>query len=172
MVRRLDCMEPSDAIPWVWCAATLAAAWRTRRRTAGWWLAGGGALVLASVHLWGWNKPVYHAGREVLIAFGVHDDRLVFKFAIAVVFVPVVAWFAFRAWRWSRRLAPLHRVALGLMAVDALYVTVRTLSIDGWMPLAIGLEPGKSVLGLTLAALAFLGVVFAGPPPEVDDDEI
>lgn len=163
-------MEASDAIPWVWCAAALASAWRTRHRTAGWWLACGGALVLASVHLWGWNKPIYAAGREVLMGFGVYDDRLVFKLAIAGVFFPIAAWLGFRAWRWSRRLAPLHRAALGLMVVDALYVTIRTLSIDGWMPLAIGLEPGKSILGIALAALSLLAVAFAGAPPAEADD--
>lgn len=162
-------MELGDLIPWLWCLGAGAAAWRARRGRRGSWPTCIVALVLASVHLFGWNKPIYHAGREVLIGFGVYDDRSVFKVAIGLAFFPLVAWAGFRAWRWSRRVAPLLRTALVLMTLDALYVAVRTLSIDGWMPLAIGLEPGKSILGISLAALATVAIAAAGPDPEFFD---
>lgn len=160
-------MQASDVIPVVWFAVAVTAAARARR-VRSYWPAGALAVLLASLHHWGWNKPIYAAGRELLMHWGVYDDRLVFKVMIGLVFFPLVAWAAWRAWRWSARLAPLHRVACAAMAVDALYVAVRTLSIDGWMPIAIGVEPGKSLLGLSLAVAALVALALAGAPPEGD----
>ena len=164
-------MDLADVVPWPWCAAALVAALRARRGGRGWWSTAAFALLLASLHLWRWNQPVYEAGRQLLIDCGVHGDRLVFKLALGLVFVPVFAFFAWRAWHRSRRLAMLHRVALLLMVADALYVTMRTLSIDGWMPIALGVEPGKSILGISLAVLAALAVAFAGAPPVQEFDD-
>lgn len=157
-------MTLGDALPWSWCAVALVAGARTRGRGArSWWLPCAAAAVLASLHLWGWNKPIYLAGKRLMVWTGFYEERLWFKFAIALVFFPVVAWLCWRAWRRAACLSPLQRVALVAMVVDALYVTVRTLSVDGWMPLAIGDEPGKSVFGAALAAVALLAVVVARP---------
>jgi len=164
-------MEIADLVPWVWCVAAVAAVVRARRGGRLWWATAAFASMLATLHRWGWNKPFYEAGRAALIDLGVHDERLVFKIAIGIAFFAALAWLAFRCRRWPRRLLPLHRIAWLAMVVDTLYVTVRTLSIDGWMPIAIGVEPGKSVLGLSLAIVALLAIVAArGAPPEVDDD--
>lgn len=166
-------MELADVIPFVWGAAAVTAALRSRRGGSRFWVTAAFALLLASIHEWHWNKPFYETGRAALIDLGVYDDRLVFKVAIGLVFFTALAWLAWRLRRWPRHLVPLHRVAWLAMLVDALYVTVRTLSIDGWMPITIGVEPGKSVLGLSLAIAALLAVAFArGPAPEYDDDAL
>ena len=166
-------MTLADVIPFVWCAVSFAGALRSRRGGRLWWATAAFASMLATLHQWGWNKPFYQAGRAALIDLGVYDDRLVFKVAIGLVFFTALAWLAWRLRRWPRHLVPLHRVAWLTMLVDALYVTVRTLSIDGWMPISIGVEPGKSVLGLSLAIAALLAVAFArGPAPECDDDAL
>lgn len=164
-------MEVADVIPFVWCAAALAAAVRSRGGGRLWWATAAFASMLASLHQWRWNKPVYEAGRAALIDLGVYDERLVFKVAIGLVSFAALSWFAWRTRRWRGRLPPLHRLAWLAMFVDALYVTVRTLSIDGWLPIALGVEPGKSLLGLSLASAAVAAVAFAkGAPPDVDDD--
>ncbi len=166
-------MQLADVVPFVWCAAAIVAALRARRGGRLWWVTCTFAAMLTTLHRWGWNKPFYQAGRAALIDLGVYDDRLVFKAALGVVFTAIVAWIAWRLRRLPRRLLPLHRIGWLAMLVDALYVTVRTLSIDGWMPIAIGVEPGKSVLGLALAIAALLAVAFArGPAPELDDDAL
>ncbi|MBL8747763.1 MAG: hypothetical protein JNK78_01280 [Planctomycetes bacterium] len=166
-------MHLADVVPFVWCAVAIVAVARSRRGGRLWWVTCTFAAMLATLHRWGWNKPLYHAGRATLIDFGVYDDRLVFKAAIGVVFAALCAWFAWRMRRWPRRLLPLHRIGWLAMLADALYVAVRTLSIDGWMPIAIGVEPGKSVLGLSLAIATLLAFAFAhGPAPEIDDDAL
>lgn len=157
-------MALSGVIPWLWCAVALVAGLRTRGRGAcRWWSASAAAAVLASLHLWGWNKPIYLLGKRLVAWTGLYEERLWFKFAIAAVFFPLVAWGCWRAWRWSACLSPLQRLALVAMVVDVLYVAVRTLSVDGWMPLAIGVEPGKSLLGIVLAAVALACVLVARP---------
>jgi hypothetical protein len=154
----------SDVVPWLWCAVALVAGLRTRGRGArSWWPPSAAAALLASLHLGGWNKPIYLLGKRLVAWTGLYEERLWFKFAIAAVFFPLVAWACWRAWRWSACLSPLQRIALLAMAIDALYVTVRTLSVDGWLPEAIGVEPGKSLLGTGLAAVALLAVVVARP---------
>ncbi|MBL8727776.1 MAG: hypothetical protein JNM25_05055 [Planctomycetes bacterium] len=159
-------MELGAVLPWVWCAAAALAAARVRgpggRR---WWVPGAGASLQASLHLWGWNKPIYLAGKRLMVWTGFYEERLWFKFAIGLVFFPAVAWLGWRAWRWAACLSRLQRVAMVAIVVDLLYITVRTLSVDGWMPAAIGDEPGKSRLGLALAGIAALAVLVARPRP-------
>lgn len=167
-------MHLADLLPWLWALAAVVAV--VRRRGPGgpaWpWLAGG-ALLLATLHLWGWNQPVYLAGKNALIRLGVYEQRLAVKFAVALVFFPLVLWLAVRLWRATALWSPLQRVALLAMVLDALYVAIRSLSVDGWMPVWIGVEPGKSLLGAVLAGVALGGIVAArpsvapssGPPP-------
>jgi hypothetical protein len=157
-------MALSDVLPWLWCAAALLALLRsTGRGGCTWWALGGGALLQGSLHLWGWNKPIYLAGKRLMVWTGFYEERLWFKFAIGLVFFPLVAWLGWRGWRWAARLSRLQRVAMVAIVVDLLYITIRTLSVDGWMPAVIDDEPGKSRLGVTLAAIALLAVLVARP---------
>lgn len=159
-------MDLYDVLPWLWCAVALVAAVRTRcHGGAAWWGPCLFALLLATVHLWGWNKPIYHAGREALVWLGLHDERLWFKVAIGLVFFPLVGWLLWWGWRASKHLPAALRLALLAMATDALYITIRTLSVDGWMPLVIGIEPGKSRFGASLAAVALLAVLVSRMDP-------
>jgi len=165
-------VELSEAIPWLWCGAAVVALLRLRGRGARtWWPPCVGSALLWSLHFWGWNKPIYLAGKRLMLWTGFYEERLWFKFAIGLVFFPLVALACWRGFRLASRLSPWQRIALCVMVVDALYVTARTLSVDGWMPLAIGDEPGKSLLGITLAAAALLAMLVARPRPaaEVDD---
>lgn len=162
-------MELGAIVPWLWCLAAGVAALRTRGGGArSWWLLGAGGALLFSLHLWGWNKPIYLAGKRLMVWTGFYEERLWFKFAIGSVFFPLVAWACWRGRRLAPRLSAWQRIALGAMVADALYVTARTLSVDGWMPQAIGDEPGKSLLGATLAAVALLGVLLARLRPRAE----
>lgn len=157
-------MTLADSIAWLWGVMAVVAGVRSRGpggRT--WWAPGAGALLQASLHLFGWNKPIYLAGKRLVAWTGFYDERLWFKFAIGLVFFPLVVWLCWRAFGWARRLSPLQRLALAAVAVDLLYITSRTLSVDGWMPDAIGGEPGKSRLGATLAAIGVVAVACARP---------
>lgn len=163
-------MPLADLIPWLWAGAAAVAGLRARGVGGRRWLpAAIGALLLASLHLWGWNKPIYFAGKNTLIWLGVYDSRLWFKFAIGLVFFPVAGWLCWRGWRLAARQSPLQRLALVAMVLDALYITIRTLSVDGWMPDVIDDEPGKSRLGCALAGVALLAAVVARPRAEVAD---
>ena len=173
-------MGLADLLPWLWGLAALVAALRVRSPAGrAWTWLGGVALVLATLHLWGWNQPVYLAGKNALIRLGVYEQRLAIKFAVALVFFPLALWLAVRLWRATARWSPLQRAALLAMVLDALYVAIRSLSVDGWMPLWIGVEPGKSLLGAVLAGVALVAIVAArpssappsAPPPQSLDTE-
>ncbi len=157
-------MDLADTLPWLWCATALVAAgraWPRARQPAVpvWWLAAAVALLLASLHLWGWNQPIYLAGKHLVGALGVYDQRLWLKVAIGLVFFPMVGWLAWRAWRWTAGAPTGLRAALAAMFADACYVAIRSLSVDGWMPVWIGVEPGKSRFGAALAGVALVAVV-------------
>ncbi|MBL9079501.1 MAG: hypothetical protein JNL08_18505 [Planctomycetes bacterium] len=163
-------MQLADVLPWAWGATAALAAWRTRGAGGrSWWWPCAGALLLLSLYALGWNKPIYLAGKNALIWLGVYEARLWFKVAIGLVVFPLLLWAARQAFVWSRRLSALQRAALAVMAVNVFYITVRTLSVDGWMPLCIGVEPGKSLLGAALALGALLCTALARPRPAPEE---
>ncbi|MEO6596454.1 MAG: hypothetical protein ABIP94_17015 [Planctomycetota bacterium] len=153
------------AITLLWLAAAVVAAFRAKR------LGGAarialvfGAVLLASLHGFGWNKPIYFAGRELLAEWGVYGQRFSFKVAIGVVFFGLVVWTFFCARRLCARLTKWERLAFAAMSLDGIYIAVRTCSVDGWMPDVIAYEPGKSVLGVMLATLTLLALLLGSLP--------
>ncbi len=155
-------MDLPTLLPWLWWAILAVACARWARARAGGFAAlAVVALGLATLHQFGWNKPIYQFGRGLLQDAGVYERRIVFKLAIGAVFAPLAVWLLWRLIRWARRLSLLQGVALAAMVVDLLFITVRTLSIDGWLPLAIGDEPGKSRFGAAVAAVALLATLVA-----------
>ncbi|HEX5053478.1 MAG TPA: hypothetical protein VFZ65_16995 [Planctomycetota bacterium] len=164
-------MDAPTAIALLWLAAALLAAPRAwRQRGAARFALVIGALLLASLHAFAWNRPIYFAGRGLLADAGFYEQRFTFKLAIGVVFAGLCGWFLWRAARWCGSLSGWERLALAAMAVDALYIATRTCSIDGWMPDAIAYEPGKSVLGLSLAAASLLALLLGTRVREEEAD--
>lgn len=152
-------------LPWLWWGTALVAVVQTLRRVPGGAVLAAVAALLASLHQFGWNKPIYQFGRDLLQANGFYEQRLVFKIGLGVVFFPLAAWLVWRGLKWSARVPFGQRLALVAMATDLLYIAIRTLSIDGWLPLWIGEEPGKSQFGTALAGAALLLVVLASRRP-------
>lgn len=145
------------------CAAATAAAVRLRRRATGAVAAAVAAALLASLHAFHWNRPIYFAGRRWLMDRGVYADRLWLKLALGAAALAIALLIARRSRAWLARVEPLLRVAGAAMALDLGYIAARTLSIDGWMPMLIAVEPGKSALGIALAAVGWLALSCSRP---------
>lgn len=154
----------SLALTLTWLAVALAAAWAWRRRRA----PGGAplaiaALLLASLHRWQWNRPLYEGGRRWLIDTGLYEQRLLAKLAVGAAAVALALFAARPLLRWLRTWPAALRVAGGAALVDAAFVAVRTLSIDGWIPDAVNFDPGKTALQLALATTALVAALRSRP---------
>lgn len=147
---------------WLGAAAT-AAAVPLRRRATGAAAAAVAAALLASLHAFHWNRPIYAAGRQWLMDRGIYADRLWLKLALGATALATLLLVARRTRPWFRRVDLPLRVAGAAMALDLGYIAARTLSIDGWMPTPIAVEPGKSALGIALAALGWLALCCSRP---------
>ena len=157
-------MLPDLVITALWlCVAGSAAYATARRRAPGAATALLGALLLASLHAFHWNQPIYFAGRRWVMDLGVYAERLWLKLAIGALVLLAAALAVRPAWRWLVHAEALLRVALAAIALDLGYITVRTLSIDGWMPDAIAFDPGKSALAIALALVACVTTVCSRP---------
>lgn len=146
----------------LWLLTAIAAfyAW-SRHRAPGAVPSAIAAFFLSSLHWWNWNKPIYLTGRNWLADSGIYDQRLFLKVGIGLLAVLVVAFSLRPAARQLARWGWACRIAATAALLDALYITLRTLSIDGWMPDAIAVGSGKSTLAITLAAIALLGALAA-----------
>ncbi|MCB9876487.1 MAG: hypothetical protein H6835_02705 [Planctomycetes bacterium] len=115
----------------------------------------------ASLHAWGWNRPLYQAGRQWLVDHELYAGRMWLKVTIGAVVVAGLLAAVRPAWRRLRGWPRARLVAFAAALLDVGYIGARTLSIDGWMPDAIAFEPGKGVLGFVLAAAALAATPFA-----------
>lgn len=119
------------------------------------------AACCSSLHAWGWNQPLYQAGRQWLVEHDLYAGRLWLKLTLGAVVAVALLLVVRPVWRRVRSWPRARLVVIAAAVLDLAYIGARTLSIDGWMPDAIAFEPGKGWFGFALAALALLAAPFA-----------
>lgn len=146
----------------LWACVALASLRNASQRRAGRWKSCAAlAALMVSIALSRWNVQLWRTAQAQLRNWGLYQDRVYIKVAVAVVILLLTLALARRfGRRFWRELRGGH-LTLFATGGAAFYVMLLTLSLDNFMPSFFAGGSGRYITEYSLGGLALVGALFS-----------